>query len=100
MPFKVSTYKVSQTICDNHKKKETRKSSYERGYNNAWRSARMHYLKHNPLCYDCKQNNIYTGATEVHHILKASEHPTLFYDDELWMSLCKSCHSSRTARGQ
>lgn len=61
----------------------------------AWQRFRLAYLAEHPLCADCEH-----VATEVHHRRGLREHPEDAYDPEQCMSLCKSCHSKRTARGE
>lgn len=101
MPIKALSYKNNSYIHTTPSRKtEQRSNAGQRGYDNNWRKARKHYLSMHPLCIDCKNNNLYTSATEIHHTYKAKEYKSLFYDDSLWMPLCKSCHSSRTARGE
>ena len=58
-----------------------------------------------PLCHDCKQGGAINGgggvitvATEVHHIVALRDGGTNDLDN--LMSLCKTCHSKRTARGE
>ena len=77
-----------------------RANSHNRGYDNAWRICRKHHLINSPLCHDCYLKNIYTPATDVHHIQKLSTHPELKYKSNNLMSLCKSCHSIRTKNGE
>ena len=60
-----------------------------------WRKARVQFLDGHPFCQDCQCN----FSNEIHHTVK-SENETVFMDQSLWMALCKSCHSSRTKRGE
>ncbi|WP_456264621.1 HNH endonuclease [Helcococcus bovis] len=43
------------------------------------------------MCEECKKNNKYTKANEVHHILPLSRGGTHSFSN--LMALCKSCHS-------
>ncbi len=71
-----------------------------RGYDAAWRRFREAYLNEHPLCADCIGDGVYKPAREVHHIAKLRDAPELKLDATNVLGLCKSCHSSRTARGE
>lgn len=58
------------------------------------------FLAEHPLCVDCLVSPRMEPATEVHHIRKLRDHPTLRLDPANCMALCRSCHSIRTARGE
>jgi len=77
-----------------------RGNSSERGYSSKWQQARKGYLAKHPLCSDCDKQGIVKGATEVHHTIKAKDNKEIFWDSSLWLALCHSCHSRRTARGE
>ena len=95
MPYLPKTKKVNKLkIADN------RPNSYRRGYDSAWQIVRKEQLRHYPLCNDCLKEGRYTPANEVHHIAKLSEHPDMRDISSNLMSLCKSCHSTRTAAGE
>ena len=79
---------------------EQRGSPHERGYDSAWRRTRLYHLTSNPFCYDCLRRHIFMPASDVHHIKKLSLHPELKHDPINLMSLCASCHSIRTAKGE
>lgn len=79
---------------------ENRPNAGERGYDNSWRKVRKHHLLYNPLCVDCLKNGLYTPGNEVHHIHKLADYPHLRDDPNNLMTLCKSCHSIRTSRGE
>ncbi|WP_390844831.1 HNH endonuclease signature motif containing protein [Anatilimnocola floriformis] len=57
-------------------------------------------LANNPLCEDCEEQGITRPASEVHHIVKPNGNPELMYSLNNLKSLCKSCHSKRTQRGE
>ena len=104
MPHSPPTYKPA-TNSDKKKKAnfnydQSRLPAHLRGYDHSWRKARSDFLQKHPLCEDCMKEGIYTQATDLHHRMKAKEHPHLFYDDRYWMPLCHSCHSKRTAAGE
>lgn len=68
----------------------------------AWRKLRAEFLRVNPLCFDCDANGRTVPALEVHHIRKRADDPgrEQWLDPENLMSLCRPCHSRRTARGE
>jgi len=49
-----------------------------------------------PLCQDCGARDRVTAATEVHHVVAIKAGGTHSRDN--LRSLCKPCHSKRTAR--
>lgn len=64
----------------------------------AWRSARADHLRRHPLCQDCLALGIVTEAREVDHIEPHRGDLALFWRRANWQSLCKPCHSRKTAR--
>jgi len=57
-----------------------------------WKKARAAFLKQHPDCVDCG-----APAKIVDHTAGHSEHwERLFWHQELWQPVCKSCHSKRT----
>ncbi len=64
----------------------------------AWRDSRLAFLKRNPVCVDCDELGVVTEATEVDHIEPHRGDRALFFDRSNWQSLCKPCHSRKTAR--
>lgn len=88
--------------CQRRRQQEARRavdakrpSAAERGYDGAWRKVRAQFLAAHPRCVEC-------GATaaEVDHIKSIAERPDLRLKWSNLRSLCKSCHSRRTARDQ
>lgn len=69
-------------------------------YGRKWKAFRLSYLKVNPLCQDCKAEDIVRPATEVHHLAKVKDDPSRQYEHDNLMPLCKRHHSARTAIGQ
>ncbi|GAG97381.1 unnamed protein product, partial [marine sediment metagenome] len=55
-----------QSYCYKHKDKKP-KREYTGDYKRGWPALRSMYLKHNPLCEDCKDKEIVEAAIEVHH---------------------------------
>jgi len=77
-----------------------RSNSRQRGYDNQWKRFRLSYLRRHPLCVDSLAEGKFVPATEVHHIRKLRDYPTLKYEESNLMGLCHECHSRRTARGE
>jgi len=77
-----------------------RGSSSSRGYDTRWTNWRNQYIKRHPLCVDHLALGIVKTAQEIHHVVKVRDCPDLQYDETNVMALCKSCHSTRTKRGE
>jgi 5-methylcytosine-specific restriction protein A len=75
-----------------------RLNSTQRGYGYKWQQAREGYLRKHPLCKDHQDRGMIVMATEVDHIIAHKGGMELFWDSDNWQSLCKSCHSIKTAR--
>ena len=112
MPFRPKQYCKSPNCnqlvdakigyCDKHKKpvgryEEDRESASKRGYDRIWQRLRAVKLRHDPLCEECKRNDRIVIAIEVHHIKPVKLFPWLRLVWENLESLCKSCHSKKTA---
>lgn len=63
----------------------------------AWVNASRAWLRRYPLCADCLDLDVYEAATEVDHKAPHRGDRKLFFDRSNWQSLCKSCHSRKTA---
>ena len=79
---------------------ENRLPSNQRGYDSSWRTVRMQHLLNYPLCAECLDKKRFTVATDVHHLKKLAENPHLRDVSSNLQSLCHSCHSIKTARGE
>jgi 5-methylcytosine-specific restriction protein A len=75
-----------------------RGTAAQRGYDTTWRKLRRMHLAQEPLCHDCKQRGVITVGVDVHHILAKRDGGDNSADN--LMTLCKSCHSVRTGRGE
>lgn len=82
------------------KRRDERQGSTARGYDARWQRFRLWYLRDNPLCQDCKEQDRITPATEIHHKQRLAKNPELKYLSENLVPLCHRCHSVRTARGE
>ena len=60
-----------------------------------WRKLRACKLRSEPLCRVCK-----TPANEVDHILAVRTHLHLAWDWDNLQSLCKRCHSTKSANNE
>jgi len=91
-----------ETYCPEHKKykhidyDKRRPSASKRGYTRLWRKVRRAYLRAHPLCELCLKRGLTVPAEEVHHIIPLSQGGTHAFSN--LQALCKSCHSSITAR--
>lgn len=85
--------------CEVHRKLYARENASERGYDSKWRSARVLFLKKNPLCAKCREKGKLTPATVVDHIIPHRGDKRLFWDKQNWQPLCKDCHDRKTGFG-
>ncbi|WEL95516.1 holin [Xanthomonas phage vB_XooS_NR08] len=60
-----------------------------------WRKLRAMFLKSNPLCVYCLEDNRTTAATVVDHIVAHRGDIDLFWSEDNLQPLCQQCHSSR-----
>ena len=89
--------------CSNHMEFSTermRGGADARGYNGKWRKLRAAFLQRNPLCTKCMAQGVITPATVVDHIIPHRGNQQLFWDEENWQPLCKSCHDQKTGYGE
>ena len=70
-----------------------------RGYPSRWRKARAAFLQRNPLCNECMKHGRLTPATVVDHVIPHRGDQKLFWDEDNWQALCKSCHDRKTGLG-
>ena len=88
--------------CINHMEfsSDRRRGGAEaRGYDSRWRKARTDFLHRNPLCVKCMAQGRITPATVVDHIIPHRGDRKLFWDEQNWQPLCKSCHDRKTGFG-
>ncbi len=90
--------------CPRHKAQRQREadahrqSSTARGYDGRWRKARATHLRKHPLCEAHLARGQLVEETYVDHVVPHSGDRALFWDSANWQSLCKPCHSQKTAR--
>ena len=76
--------------------KYQRNPEIRKHYGHSWRKVRNHFIQQHPLCAHCLKNGEATLAQEVDHILPLSQGGT--HDESNLQSLCKSCHSRKSAK--
>ena len=62
-----------------------------------WQAMRDYQLAKEPLCRECLAVGKLTPATECDHIIPHKGNELLFFDRKNLQSLCKKCHSRKTA---
>lgn len=62
-----------------------------------WRNLRRYKLEINPICEKCIHTGLIVKAEEVDHIVPIVDDESLALEITNLQSLCKSCHSSKTA---
>ena len=75
---------------------EVTRPAAKRGYNRRWQKARKSYLEAHPLCVQCAKQGKYVRATVVDHIIPHRGDQKLFWNQNNWQPLCKSCHDKKT----
>ena len=90
---------VCSTCGPRKRAKDMRPSAGRRGYDARWQAVRAAQLRRHPLCEDCGGQGYVTEATEVHHVVALRDGGRRLDASNL-RSLCKGCHSRRTARGE
>lgn len=85
---------AGKDYCDKHKKSSQR---LQKMYTYKWSLARKDFLIDNPLCIECKKNNIIKAASVVDHVIPHQGNQILFWDRSNWQSLCIRCHNKKSA---
>ncbi|MDX1489723.1 MAG: HNH endonuclease signature motif containing protein [Pseudohongiellaceae bacterium] len=99
MPFKPSVHRPrTATTPKTLYKRSARATSAGRGYGYRWQKERSLYLQANPLCVRCEDEGRVCAATDLDHIIPHKGDMSLFWDKSNWQGLCRSHHSSKTAR--
>ncbi len=95
MPHKLKTH--AQLLKEQMPKPNgDRPSSSRQGYGRRWEKVRRMHLRREPLCRACRAEDRLQPAVEVDHIVPLGKGGT--GTTENLQSLCKSCHSKKTAR--
>jgi 5-methylcytosine-specific restriction protein A len=93
--------------CDSHaaaakaeqaRRDARRGSAASRGYGWKWQQASKGFLRANPLCRLCQQQDRVEAATVTDHIVPHRGDMRLFWDRQNWQPLCKRHHDAKTAR--
>lgn len=69
-------------------------------YGSRWQRARAAYLKVNPLCVMCGEDDITTAATVVDHITPHGGDYDLFWAQDNWQPLCTHHHASTKQKAE
>ena len=75
---------------------DIRPSASQRGYGARWQALRADFLRRNPLCKTCEAKGRVKPANEVDHIKPRAQGGS--DADANLQSLCKPCHSRKTAQ--
>jgi len=79
---------------------QRRANSHQRGYTRRWSKARKIFLTEHPFCVLCEADGYSVPATVVDHkIPHRSNNDELFWNEDNWQPLCKTCHDLKTAKG-
>lgn len=73
----------------------TRPPERQRLYDRGWRARRQAWLAGHPWCEECLRANLYTPATDVHHVQRHQGDALVFRTSPL-QSLCHICHTKVT----
>ena len=74
---------------------EATRPAAKRGYNRRWQKARSRIWKHIRFVCSAPSRQV-RPATVVDHIIPHRGDQKLFWDQNNWQSLCKSCHDKKT----
>lgn len=87
--------------CEYHRADKIQHNHPERHrlYDRSWQKRRAMQLSIQPWCELCLEQDRYVLATDVHHLIKHEGDAELFNSSPL-QSLCHSCHSKVTQRGE
>jgi 5-methylcytosine-specific restriction protein A len=82
------------------RRRESRPSAKERGYDDDWRALRKLHLAEEPNCRMCARLGKETAARMVDHIEPVSDAPHRRLDPSNLQSLCWPHHNSKTQKDQ
>lgn len=94
---------VQSGYCDKHKKNnyeydKKRGTANQRGYTYRWQQYRELFLKKNPICVECEEEELITPSTTVDHIVPHKGDHKLFWDSKNHQGLCKRHHDRKTVQ--
>jgi len=98
MPYLPTTtkYKWIRKIKKDYNKSYSKPELAKLYHTTRWRKLRGWYIKNNPLCVMCKENNIIKEAYLVDHIQEVYDGGSMWDYNNL-QSLCDPCHRSKTS---
>ncbi len=83
-------------------KQDSRKTVAQKGYGSRWTEYSKRFRHNNPLCAECLKMGRLTSVEHGGHVdhIKAVSGPNdpLFWDTANHVSLCRPCHSRKTAQ--
>jgi len=84
-----------------HERQLARLNPHQRGYTRQWREVSRHFLQANPLCKGpdsyCDRSGRRVPSRETDHIVPHRGNLRLFWDQNNWQALCRTCHARKTA---
>jgi 5-methylcytosine-specific restriction protein A len=89
MPTRPPTHKPARLPA-------ARRPGRTRAYGRSWDKIRAAVLAQQPLCVACEQQGRLTAASEVDHVISLARGGS--HERANLQSLCKSCHSRKTAK--
>jgi 5-methylcytosine-specific restriction enzyme A len=98
------THLTSLRFCPEHTAKNNREterarpSSYERLYTHRWHVASKMFLHRHPMCEECLRHGKITPSYCTDHIVPHKGDLELFWNEDNWEALCKSCNSTKAAK--
>ena len=99
MPVRPAKHVPAASLHKRHVPQEQqRETSNQRGYTWKWTKARNGYMSRHPLCVHCEARGVIRLATDLDHIIPHKGDMDLFWQRSNWQGLCKSCHSTKTAK--
>lgn len=84
-------------IAERAERERERYTRHQRGYTNRWARASKLYLKEHPFCERHLERGISRSATVTDHRIPHRGDMRLFWDQDNWQALCKTCHDQKTA---
>lgn len=77
--------------------RDHRPSACARGYDRTWQRLRLMHIRAHPLCKLCEAQGLIVQAEDVDHVIPHQGNDGLRLDPSNLQSLCKPCHSRKTA---
>lgn len=83
--------------AERRKRDAMRPAAHLRGYDAAWHALRRAFIAAHPWCAMCAARGIERRAEVVDHVQGVREAPHLRLDPGNLRSMCRPCHTRRTA---